>query len=113
FAHETGTQAGLGFNLNLPLPAGTGPEEYLKAVDKALHRIARFKPEFFVVCLGFDILRQDPTGTFTLRPETLQTIGRRVAEMKKPLLVVQEGGYNLRNLRRGSAAFFTGIAENL
>ncbi|MBN2211663.1 MAG: GNAT family N-acetyltransferase, partial [Sedimentisphaerales bacterium] len=29
FAHETGTQAGLGFNLNLPLPAGTGPEEYL------------------------------------------------------------------------------------
>jgi hypothetical protein len=30
-----------------------------------------------------------------------------------PVLVVQEGGYNLRNLRTGSAAFFKGIAEAL
>ncbi len=113
FAHETGTEAGLGFNLNLPLPAGTGPEDYLKAVDRALHRIERFRPEFLVVCLGFDILRQDPTGTFTLRADDLGEIGRRLAKLKRPLLIVQEGGYNLRNLRRGSAAFFTSLAQSL
>jgi acetoin utilization deacetylase AcuC-like enzyme len=29
------------------------------------------------------------------------------------VLVVQEGGYNLRNLKSGAAAFFTGFAETI
>jgi acetoin utilization deacetylase AcuC-like enzyme len=31
----------------------------------------------------------------------------------RPTLVVQEGGYNLRNLRKGASAFFRGMAAAL
>ncbi|WP_424958243.1 hypothetical protein [Hyphomicrobium sp. 1Nfss2.1] len=33
------------------------------------------------------------------------------SRLSPPTLIVQEGGYALGNLRSGSHAFFTGIAE--
>ena len=51
----------------------------------------------------------DPTGSFALSAKALHTIGARLARLHRPLLIVQEGGYSLRNLRRGSVAFFRGI----
>jgi acetoin utilization deacetylase AcuC-like enzyme len=46
-----------------------------------------------------------------LTPAALRTMGKRLAELRLPLLVVQEGGYNVRNIRQGSVAFFAGCAE--
>jgi acetoin utilization deacetylase AcuC-like enzyme/GNAT superfamily N-acetyltransferase len=110
YTHETGQGAGLGFNRNFPLPPHTDGAKYLPVFDRALDMIARFKPEVLVVSLGFDILKGDPTGTFVLSPPTLRSLGRRLMELERPVLVVQEGGYNIRNIRRGSAEFFAGCA---
>ena len=55
----------------------------------------------------------DPTGSFALGVKTLQTVGARLAALHRPLLIVQEGGYSLRNLRRGSIALFRGISKIL
>lgn len=60
---------------------------------------------------GFDILRGDPTGTFSLTPGSMEKIGQRVATLGLPLLMVQEGGYNLCNLKRGLPCLFRGIAR--
>ncbi len=111
FAGEAGEGPGLGFNRNFPLPPNTTDTVYLKAFDKAIVYIERFRPDFLVVSLGFDVLKGDPTGTFKLSIDMLRQVARRLAQLKLPMLVVQEGGYNLRNLKRGSVAFFRAISE--
>ena len=111
YEHETGTGAGLGFNRNFPLPPQTEQPAYLRTFERALELIEQFKAEVIVLSLGFDIVRGDPTGTFLLPPGVLRAMGKRLVRSGLPVLIVQEGGYNLRNIRRGSQAFFTGCAE--
>lgn len=111
FADEVGEGPGKGFNHNFPLPEGTDETPYLQTLDKAIRIIERFKPMFLIVCVGFDTVRGDPTGSFVLKPSSLRQIGRRIGQLQLPTLVVQEGGYSLRNLRQGVSAFFGGIAQ--
>jgi acetoin utilization deacetylase AcuC-like enzyme/GNAT superfamily N-acetyltransferase len=113
FADEIGEGFGRGWNRNFPLPENAGDELYLNTLDRAVELIGRFKPAFLVVSLGYDTMTGDPTGSFALSVKTLQTVGSRLASLHHPLLVVQEGGYSLRNLRRGSSAFFRGISRVL
>jgi len=113
FADEIGEGFGRGWNKNFPLPENAGDELYLSTLDRTLELIGRFKPTFLVVSLGYDTMTGDPTGSFALSVKTLQTIGERLASLHRPLLIVQEGGYSLRNLRRGSSAFFRGISRVL
>ncbi|MBN2843461.1 MAG: hypothetical protein JXM68_10245, partial [Sedimentisphaerales bacterium] len=113
FADETGEGPGLGFNVNLPLNENAGEEVYLKAINKAVNKIKQFDPVFLVVSTGFDIMKGDPTGSFALTTESMRKIGILVSGINKPTLVVQEGGYNIRNLKTGSAAFFNAFAKGL
>ena len=101
----------MGFNINFPLPPKTTSEKYLKTFDRALDEVKRFNPEIIVVGLGYDIIKGDPTGTFLLGVETMRTLGERLAAVGRPLVVIQEGGYNVRNIRRGCAEFFKGLAS--
>jgi acetoin utilization deacetylase AcuC-like enzyme len=111
FADETGEGRGLGFNRNFPLPQGADGQAYLAAFARAVDRIERFGPTMLVVSLGLDMLKGDPTGSFQIPVGTMNQIGYRLGAMRLPLLIVQEGGYSLHNLRRGTPAFFMGIAE--
>lgn len=111
FADEIGAGPGEGFNHNYCLQENAGPETYLLTLEKALSHIRRFRPMFFVVSLGFDIMRGDPTGSFGLLPEAMKKIGTALASMNLPTLIVQEGGYSLKNLKAGSASLFSGFAE--
>ncbi|HEV57194.1 MAG TPA: acetylpolyamine amidohydrolase [Phycisphaerales bacterium] len=113
FADEVGEGPGKGFNVNYPLAENIDGAAYVQIVEKALHRVERFGPTFLVVCLGLDIMKGDPTGSFVLTAGSLRHIGRRLGQLKRPMLVVQEGGYSLRNLKRGVTAFFGGVAESL
>ena len=76
-----------------------------------LLRIRRFRPAFLVVSLGFDTMKGDPTGAFSLGATNLRAMARLLGELGLPTLVVQEGGYSLRNLRKGAKAFFGGMAQ--
>ena len=60
----------------------------------------------------FDTMKGDPTGTLLLTLEAFRAMGERLAGSGLPLLVIQEGGYNVRNIRRSSVAFFSGCAES-
>lgn len=113
FADETGEGDGIGFNHNYPLAENAGTPEYLAALEKALTQVQKFSPMFLVLCVGFDIMKGDPTGSFGLNGAAMKEIGRAVGAMNLPTLAVQEGGYSLRNLRVGSAAMFNGFAEAL
>ncbi len=109
FADEQGEGEGLGFNRNLPLPEDVHDGRYLAELDEALEVIRRFKPEALVVSLGLDIAKADPTGTWSLTPEGLEEVGRRIGSLRHPTLFVQEGGYNVRFLGRNAARLLTGV----
>jgi acetoin utilization deacetylase AcuC-like enzyme/GNAT superfamily N-acetyltransferase len=109
YADEQGEGEGVGFNHNYPLEPPVEDERYLDVLDRALKVIQRFKPRFLVISLGFDIMRGDPTGSFSVSVNGMRRIGRRLGRCGFPVLIVQEGGYSVRNLRLGSNAFFSGL----
>lgn len=92
-----GRGAGEGFNLNLPLERGADIEIYLAALETALQRIADFAPTRLVLASGLDIAIDDPFKAFAIRTEDFAQIGARIAQMRLPTLVVQEGGYPSRH----------------
>ena len=111
FGDELGEGDGKGFNRNYPLPEETNELLYLATLDRAIKRLRTFSPTYLVVSLGLDTMKGDPTGTFSLRAQSMYEVGRRLGGLSWPTLIVQEGGYNLLNIRRGAAAFFNGLAD--
>ena len=93
YAQERGEGRGLGYNLNIPLPKGTGDAAYLKALDRALHRIAAFRPQALVVALGLDAHEGDPFQGLKITTAGFKEIAAAIAALKLPTLLVQEGGY--------------------
>ncbi|MEZ4318926.1 MAG: histone deacetylase family protein [Myxococcota bacterium] len=111
FPDEKGEGEGKGFNLNVALPEVLDGEAYGAALDSALKRVRDFDPTVLVVCLGLDTAKNDPTGTWSLRESDFRENGRRIARLRRPTLLVQEGGYGLRVLGRHALAFLTGLHE--
>ena len=109
FDDEVGDGPGEGTNFNLPLAEGTDDDAYLGALEPVLARIADHRPWALVVSLGFDLMRGDPTGDFDISVDGLGRIGEAIGRLGLPILVVQEGGYALPNLRRGARAFFAAL----
>lgn len=109
-AEECGEDEGLGYNSNWPLPLHTPDGPYLQALDQALERIASFAPRYLVVSAGFDLAAGDPVGAFEISLDGLHTIGRRIAGLGLPILIVQEGGYNLDRLGECAVAFLTAFS---
>lgn len=109
FRGEKGKGTGRGFNINYPLPEIIKNEKYHQTVAEALQRIRRFKPAFIVVPLGLDTAKEDPTGTWTLEAYDFEAIGNAIGSLRRPTLVVQEGGYDTRVLGTNALHFFKGL----
>jgi acetoin utilization deacetylase AcuC-like enzyme len=108
-AEERGEGPGLGANINLPLPGGTDWAAYAPALETALEAVRAFDPAMVVISLGLDTLASDPIGAFRLAPDDFQAIGHRIAQLGRPLLIVQEGGYDVASLGRCVSMFFDGL----
>jgi acetoin utilization deacetylase AcuC-like enzyme len=103
-AGERGAGPGEGTNSNWPLPKGTGDQAYLATLDQALAAIREFAPRYLVLSAGFDIVQGDPEGGFCITGEGLQEIGRRVAALELPTVIILEGGYLLESLGESAVA---------
>ncbi|HMG46914.1 MAG TPA: histone deacetylase family protein [Allosphingosinicella sp.] len=108
-ADETGTGAGEGATLNLPLSRGTDLAAYLPALEAALERIAAFAPDLLLVSYGADTFAGDPISYFRLTTPDYAELGRRIAAASLPTLIVMEGGYALDALGANAASFLTGF----
>jgi acetoin utilization deacetylase AcuC-like enzyme/GNAT superfamily N-acetyltransferase len=112
FADEKGVGAGIGFNVNLPLPENdVDGERYRRTLTKALKRLARFRPRFLIVSLGLDPAKGDPTGTWMLTAGDFYENGKMIGRLGLPTVVVQEGGYRTRSIGVNARNFFTGLSE--
>lgn len=110
-ADETGEGAGLGFHRNLPLPAGTDSQAYLASLHTALDLIRSFNPRFLVIPAGMDLFAGDPLGKFAVTTTGIRQIGREIASLGLPSLVVMEGGYNNAALGENVLALLENFAN--
>ena len=110
YADERGEGEGLGYNRNWPLEPPVDDKRYLRILDEALAAVRRYRPDRLIVSLGFDIMVGDPTGSFSVTPAGLEQIAHRLGRLRLPTLIVQEGGYSVRNLRIGARSFFGALA---
>jgi acetoin utilization deacetylase AcuC-like enzyme len=92
---ETGCGKGLGFTRNFTVPKNCGAEIYLLALNQALHAVLDFSPDYLVISLGFDGHKDDPIAGFGLDIKDYQEIAERIAQLRLPTLLIQEGGYNV------------------
>jgi acetoin utilization deacetylase AcuC-like enzyme len=100
-ADERGTGEGAGYTVNVPLPAGAGDAEYLRAFREVLKpKALAFHPDFVLVSAGFDAHEADPLGGMKVTTAgfaEMTTLVREIAEecCAGRLVSVLEGGYDL------------------
>jgi acetoin utilization deacetylase AcuC-like enzyme len=105
FVTETGSGAGKGFTVNVPLSPGPGDAEYMEIFEEILKPIAlEYKPDIVFVSAGFDIYHQDPLGGMQVTPEGFANLAKIVLAFAKEtcggkVVFVLEGGYHLDGLR--------------
>ena len=97
-ADEMGSGAGLGANLNLPLPRGTDFATWSEALTTALAAINRFGADALVVSLGLDTFAGDPISGFQLQSDDYLRLGERLAQVGLPTVLVFEGGYAVQEV---------------
>jgi acetoin utilization deacetylase AcuC-like enzyme len=108
-ADEGGEGWGAGANLNLPLPLGTTGDRFLADLTTGIDAVNAFDPEYVVVSLGVDPADGDPTAGLCLSTEDFAEVGRAVGAIDRPMLVVQEGGYQLYRVGGDVRAFLDGV----
>ena len=98
---ETGSGLGFGTNLNLPFPAGTAGDTLRAAFDEVVvPRVEQFVPDWLIVSAGFDGHRNDPLAGLGLTAGDYADLAVRLQALvpARRLLVVLEGGYDLKSL---------------
>jgi acetoin utilization deacetylase AcuC-like enzyme len=108
-AHEYGEGAGLGANLNIPLPAGADDETFVAAVAVLFERARRFGAEALVIAAGWDAHGDDPLSPFEVTSAAYARIARLVRAQALPAVIVQEGGYHLGAIEDALLAFLGGL----
>jgi acetoin utilization deacetylase AcuC-like enzyme len=98
---ETGSGAGEGYTVNVPLPGGQDEGEYMAIFQHILRPVAlEYKPEIALVSAGFDIYYKDPLGTMQVTEKGFAGLTRILMDIAETccegrLLLVLEGGYNV------------------
>jgi acetoin utilization deacetylase AcuC-like enzyme len=96
--------------LNLPLAAGSGDEEYLRAFERNVEpAVAAFEPDQVLVSAGFDAHTEDPLAGMNVTEDGFRELARRSAALAPRCAAVLEGGYNLSTLPRLVAAALEGF----
>src|SRR5262249_48594864 len=96
---EMGDGAGRGYNINVPLPAGSGHGAYVETVKQVvLPALRRFGPELIMVASGLDANAQDPLARMMCHSGTFREMATLVKSAAEELcggrlVAWHEGGY--------------------
>jgi len=97
---DRGEGAGIGFNLNIPLPAGTGHAGYMAVMERIVTpQITAFQPDVIVIASGYDAACNDPLGRMMATAETFAMMTAQVKSLAADLcggrlMMAHEGGYD-------------------
>ncbi len=117
-AEETGSGAGEGTTINIPLPAGCGDAEYLSVFEQIVVPAARrFNPGLILVSAGYDthwadglaLMQVSATG-FAQMVKIIKGLADELCSGR--LVFTLEGGYNLTALAASVKATFDVLLGN-
>jgi len=97
---ENGAGKGEGYNVNIPLPPGSGVGAYVAAFERVVvPALLKFKPELIVVPSGFDAEGVDPLGRMMLTSGGYRQITKMLMDVADQvcggrLVASHEGGYS-------------------
>ena len=103
-ATEIGVGAGRGYTINVPMPAGSGDAEHLRAFEEIVApALYGFRPQLILVSCGFDAHYADDIAMQQL---SVDGYGALVSSVKRAadelcdgrVVFAQEGGYHLTAL---------------
>jgi acetoin utilization deacetylase AcuC-like enzyme len=106
-------ERGVGNVFNVPRGPGKPAELYVGDLWSAIvAATAGWRPDLVLISAGFDAMRGDPLGGFTLEPEHYADLTRRLREHlpDTPLVGLLEGGYIPARLAEGAAAHIRELA---
>ncbi|XP_021905585.1 histone deacetylase 15 isoform X2 [Carica papaya] len=104
---EVGTKGAEGYCVNVPWSrGGIGDNDYIFAFQHVVLPIAsEFAPDFTIISAGFDAARGDPLGCCDVTPAGYAQMTQMLTALSGgKLLVILEGGYNLRSISSSAAA---------
>jgi acetoin utilization deacetylase AcuC-like enzyme len=87
--------------LNVPLAAGSGDAEYVRAFEEIVEpRVAAFEPQLVLVSAGFDAHEGEDLYLVDMRltADGFRELSRRCAALAPRVAAVLEGGYQLETL---------------
>lgn len=108
-ADERGEGDGAGRTMNIPLAAGSGPDDYFAKFRSAiLPALDSFKPELIMISAGFDAHIADPLGGMRLDDAAFGEMTSMLMEAAGRhcgcrIVSMLEGGYNLDALASSAA----------
>ena len=109
YAHETGSGAGKGHTVNIPLEPHSDDETYAEVFRaQVLPKLRAYNPQFMLLSAGFDAAAEDPLADMNLTPQGFEWITRTLRAEAESLcggrvVSVLEGGYNLEALAAAAA----------
>ncbi|MEX0709866.1 MAG: histone deacetylase [Chloroflexota bacterium] len=118
-AAERGSGVGIGTTHNVPLPAGSGDEEFLAAwTARLLPAVEAFEPQAILVSAGYDGHRLDPLAELEVTAAGYRHLSEAVGSLAGRLglpgvALTLEGGYDLGALRESAAATVAGLLAGL
>jgi acetoin utilization deacetylase AcuC-like enzyme len=109
---EAGKDDGEGFNINIPLPAGTAGDAYEEAWARIVIPVLKeMRPDWILVSAGFDGHADDPLANLRLREPDYGRMACRLAKMVPGRLVFfLEGGYEMEAISSSVAVAMDGVA---
>ncbi|XP_061362152.1 histone deacetylase 15 isoform X2 [Gastrolobium bilobum] len=106
-ADEVGSMGAEGYCVNIPWGrGGVGDNDYIFAFQNVVLPIAsEFAPDFTIISAGFDAARGDPLGCCDVTPSGYAKMTHMLNALSGgKLLVILEGGYNLRSISSSATA---------
>ncbi|KAL0396066.1 UNVERIFIED_CONTAM: Histone deacetylase 15 [Sesamum calycinum] len=104
---EIGVMGAEGYCVNVPWSCGgVGDNDYVFAFQQVVLPIAsEFNPDFTIISAGFDAARGDPLGCCDVTPAGYAQMTHMCSALSGgKLLVILEGGYNLRSISSSATA---------
>jgi len=97
---ETGHGAGEGYNINVPLPPGSGVGAYVATFDRVVvPALKAFRPELILIASGLDASAMDPLASMMMTSDGYRRLTRTMLEVAREvcggrLVACHEGGYS-------------------
>jgi acetoin utilization deacetylase AcuC-like enzyme len=98
--------------VNVPLPGGSGDEDYLRAFEEVVSpAVLAFEPELVLVSAGFDAHVDDPLAGMRVTAVGFRELASRSAALGPRVVAVLEGGYDPGTLPALVGAALEGFQE--